>query len=304
MEVSDTGLNEIARVLSALARGDLTETISNDYQGTFGQLKDDANATVAKLTEIVLSLQSAAASITVVAGQPGQGCQPSTRGGHGSTMESMAASLQQLTATVKHNADGAAKAMQLAAATRARAVEGGDVTRRAVLAVDEINGSSRRIVDIIGVIDELAFQTNLLALNAAVEAARAGEQGRGFAVVAAEVRSLAGRSKEAAKEIKTLIIDGVRKAEGGSVLVNESGHKLEEIVNSVKQVADIISEIASASREQAQGLELVNRAAIEMDGVMQRNARELASAVAMFTLQESRESLDEWHEPHSLRAVR
>jgi len=166
------------------------------------------------------------------------------------------------------------------------------VTQRAVLAVDEINNASRQIVDIIGVIDDIAFQTNLLALNAAVEAARAGEQGRGFAVVANEVRSLAGRSKAAAKQIKDLIEDSARKVENGSQLVNQSGQKLYEIVDSVKKVTEIVGEIATASREQAHGIEQVNQAMTEMDQIMQRNSRELAKAVAVFKVagQEDREN--------------
>ena len=152
----------------------------------------------------------------------------------------------------------------------------------AVAAVDEINTSSKRIVDIIDVIDDIAFQTNLLALNAAVEAARAGEQGKGFAVVASEVRNLAGRSKEAAAEIKNLIHDSVSKVERGSQLVNESGQRLSQIVASAQQVTDIIAEIAAASRQQAQGIEQVSQAVNQMDGVMQDNARNLAQSVARF----------------------
>jgi len=170
--------------------------------------------------------------------------------------------------------------------------------------VEEINHSSRQIADIIGVIDDIAFQTNLLALNAAVEAARAGEQGRGFAVVATEVRSLAGRSKAAAKQIKDLIEDSARKVANGSQLVNESGQKLSEIVESVKKVTQIVGEIATASREQALGIEQVNQAMTAMDQVMQKNARELANAVSVFKVAGQRHqdisatSLDE-----SVRAV-
>ncbi len=283
MEVSDCGLSEIARVLGALATGDLTETIDATYQGTFGRLKDDANATVAKLSQIVTGLKHSAAAISMTFGDGarGVGSRPGTDGG-GSRMEETAKALKELTETVRHNADGAAQATELAAAARTLAEEGGEVAGRAVRAVDEINGSSHRIVDIIGVIDEIAFQTNLLALNAAVEAARAGEQGRGFAVVAAEVRNLAGRSASAAKEIKDLINDSVRAVEHGSQLVNESGRKLAEIVASAKKVTDIILEIASASRQQAHGIEQVSRAVNEMDRVMGENARNLADSVALF----------------------
>jgi len=283
MEVSDNGLSEVARMLGAMAEGDLTQRISSEYHGTFGQLKDDANATVNRLTEIVIGLQSSADAINAISGEGAAANRGNSYDGqHVSTMDGTASALEELTATVKLNADGAAQATQLALATQTLAEEGGIVTQRAVVAVDEINSASRQIVDIIGVIDDIAFQTNLLALNAAVEAARAGEQGRGFAVVATEVRSLAGRSKAAAKQIKDLIGDSARKVANGSQLVNQSGQKLNEIVDGVKKVAEIVGEIATASREQAQGIEQVNQAMMEMDQVMQRNARELAKAVAVF----------------------
>jgi methyl-accepting chemotaxis protein len=185
-----------------------------------------------------------------------------------------------MTSTVKQNADNAGQANQLATAARDQAEKGGAVVGRAVKAMTEINESSKKIADIIGVIDEIAFQTNLLALNAAVEAARAGEQGRGFAVVASEVRSLAGRSATAAKEIKDLIQDSVKKVEDGSVLVAQSGQTLEQIVSSVKKVSDIIAEIAAASREQSSGIEQVNRSVMQMDEMTQQNAALVEEASA------------------------
>jgi methyl-accepting chemotaxis protein len=190
--------------------------------------------------------------------------------------------MEEMTSTVKQNADNAGHANQLAIAARDQAEKGGAVTAKAVSAMTEINESSRKIADIISVIDEIAFQTNLLALNAAVEAARAGEQGRGFAVVASEVRSLAGRSATAAKEIKDLIQDSVRKVEDGSARVTQSGHTLEEIVASVKKVSDIVAEIAAASREQSAGIEQVNQTVVQMDETTQQNAAlvEEASAAA------------------------
>jgi methyl-accepting chemotaxis protein len=285
MQVSETGLSEVARVLAALARGDLTETIAASYQGTFGQLKDDANATVSNLHDIVAGLKNSAAAINATFSHRNAANGNSARTRNLSQMEEAGKSLSQLTETVKLNADGATQAMLLATEARTLAEQGGEIATRAVRAVDEINGSSRRIVDIIGVIDEIAFQTNLLALNAAVEAARAGEQGRGFAVVAAEVRSLAGRSKDAAKEIKELINASVRTVEHGSQLVNESGHKLADIVASTKKVTDIIVEIASASRQQAQGIEQVNRAVNQMGSVMAENARNLTDSVAVFKME-------------------
>ena len=197
-----------------------------------------------------------------------------------SSLEETASSMEQMTTTVKQNADNTSQANQLVSAARAQAEKGGQVTAKAVSAMTEINEASRKITDIIGVIDEIAFQTNLLALNAAVEAARAGEQGRGFAVVASEVRNLAGRSAAAAKEIKALIEDSTRKVEDGSVLVSESGKMLEQIVVAVKKVSDIVAEIASASREQSAGIEQVNRAVMQMDEMTQQNAAVVEQATA------------------------
>jgi methyl-accepting chemotaxis protein len=177
-----------------------------------------------------------------------------------------------MTSTVKNNADNAAHARQLAEAAREQAERGGRVVGSAVAAMSEINAASKKIADIIGVIDEIAFQTNLLALNAAVEAARAGEQGRGFAVVASEVRNLASRSAGAAKEIKALIHDSVGKVNEGTRLVDESGKVLDEIVTRVKSVTDVMAEIASSSREQASGIEQVNKAVTLMDTMTQQNA--------------------------------
>jgi methyl-accepting chemotaxis protein len=188
--------------------------------------------------------------------------------------------MEEMTTTVKQNADNAGQANQLAMAARDQAEKGGSVVSQAVKAMADINDASKKIADIIGVIDDIAFQTNLLALNAAVEAARAGEQGRGFAVVASEVRSLAGRSATAAKEIKELIQDSVRKVEDGSVLVTQSGQTLEKIVASVKKVSDIVAEIAAASREQSSGIEQVNRAVMQMDELTQQNAALVEEATA------------------------
>lgn len=185
-----------------------------------------------------------------------------------------------MTSTVSQNAENAQYADQLAITAREQADEGGKVVAQAVTAMREINTSSKQIVDIIGVIDEIAFQTNILALNAAVEAARAGEQGRSFAVVASEVRNLAGRSATAAKEIQGLIQDSVEKVESSSRLVDESGVALKEITNSVKKVSDVVAEISAASMEQADGIKQVNRALMQMDGMTQQNASLVEEAVA------------------------
>ena len=205
-------------------------------------------------------------------------------------LEETASSMEEMTVTVKRNADNARHANQLATEARDQAERGGAVAMRAVDAMAEINTSSRRIADIIGVIDEIAFQTNLLALNAAVEAARAGEQGRGFAVVASEVRNLAQRSATAAREIKELIQDSVAKVQDGSKLVDESGRHLNEIVAAAKKVADIIGEISAASQQQASGLDQVNGAIMQMDESTQQNAamaEETSSVAASMTAQAS-----------------
>jgi len=199
--------------------------------------------------------------------------------------------MEEMTTTVKQNADNANQANQLAIAAREQAEQGGAVVGKAVSAMAGIDDAAKKIADIIGVIDEIAFQTNLLALNAAVEAARAGEQGRGFAVVASEVRNLAGRSASAAKEIKDLIQDSVRKVSDGSALVTQSGHTLEQIVMSVKKVSDIVAEIAAASREQSSGIDQVGRAIMQMDELTQQNAAlvEEATAASKSLAEQSRE---------------
>lgn len=197
-----------------------------------------------------------------------------------SSLEETASSMEELTSTVRQNADNARQANQLAANASEVAVKGGSVVAQVVDTMGSIKESSRRIVDIIGVIDGIAFQTNILALNAAVEAARAGEQGRGFAVVATEVRNLAQRSAAAAKEIKTLIGDSVDKIDAGSNLVDEAGKTMGEIVTSVKQVTDIMGEIAAASHEQSAGIEQVNQAVTQMDEVTQQNAALVEQAAA------------------------
>ena len=199
--------------------------------------------------------------------------------------------MEQLTSTVKQNADNASQANQLAMSASGVAVKGGQVVSQVVETMGAISTSSRKISDIIGVIDSIAFQTNILALNAAVEAARAGEQGRGFAVVAGEVRTLAGRTGEAAKEIKHLIQDSVHKVEEGSLQVTQAGQTMDEIVSSVQRVTDIMGEITAASLEQTSGLEQINRAVAEMDLVTQQNAAlvEESTAAAQSMQQQTRD---------------
>ncbi len=284
METSSVGLSEVVRVLGALAEGDLTETIENEYEGTFGKLKDDSNATVEQLTRIITEIRDATESINTAAIQIASGNADLSQRTEeqASSLEETASSMEELTSTVKQNAENAKQASQLAATASEVAVKGGTVVSQVVTTMSSINESSKKIVDIISVIDGIAFQTNILALNAAVEAARAGEQGRGFAVVASEVRNLAQRSAAAAKEIKTLIGDSVDKVEVGSKLVETAGKTMEDIVVSVKRVTDIMSEIAAASHEQSAGIEQVNQAVTQMDQVTQQNAAlvEEASAAA------------------------
>ena len=265
---------QIAEVMGELSRGNLQRRIDQDYQGTFGRVKDDINRTVVKLDQIVKELSSAADRVETGSEEISQGNinLSSRTEQQASSLQETASSMEQLTSTVRNNADNAQQANQVAANARQLAERGGDVVGNAISAMEQINTASGKIAKIIGVIDEIAFQTNLLALNASVEAARAGEQGRGFAVVATEVRNLAGRSATAAKEIKELIQDSVSKVQAGSALVDESGATLEEIVTGVKKLGNIIAAIAAASAEQSSGINQVNQAITSMDEVTQQNA--------------------------------
>ncbi|PPE74069.1 diguanylate cyclase [Solimonas fluminis] len=282
LQTNEAGLNEVVRVLGALAKGDLTEKITAEYKGTFGQMKDDANKTVEQLTAIVSQIKNATdtintASREITAGNTDLSARTEQQA---ASLEETASSMEELTSTVKQNAENAKQANQLAIGASDIAVKGGQVVSEVVTTMAAINESSKKIVDIISVIDGIAFQTNILALNAAVEAARAGEQGRGFAVVAAEVRSLAQRSAGAAKEIKSLIGDSVEKVGNGSKLVEQAGKTMDEIVTSVKRVTDIMSEITAASQEQSQGIEQVNQTITQMDEVTQQNAALVEEATA------------------------
>jgi methyl-accepting chemotaxis protein len=281
-------------VLGALAKGDLTEKITNEYKGTFGQLKDDSNKTVVQLSEIVGQIRVATDSINTASKEiaTGNSDLSSRTEEQASSLEETASSMEELTSTVKQNAENAKQANQLAIGASAVAVKGGQVVSKVVDTMGSINESSKKIVDIISVIDGIAFQTNILALNAAVEAARAGEQGRGFAVVATEVRNLAQRSAAAAKEIKSLISDSVEKVGSGTKLVDQAGKTMEEIVTSIKRVTDIMSEITAASQEQSAGIEQVNTAITQMDEVTQQNAALVEEAAAAAeSLQEQAQNL-------------
>lgn len=280
--IADDVINDTARVLDALAHGRLTETISADYQGSFGKLKQDSNATVAKLTEIITNIRESASTVSTGANEIAQGNADLSQRteSQASNLEETASSMEEMTSAVKQTSENSIHANELAVSASQQAEQGGEVVSRAVTAMDEINQASNKIADIIGVIDEIAFQTNLLALNAAVEAARAGEQGRGFAVVAGEVRNLAQRSAGAAKEIKDLIRDSVDKVNAGTNLVNESGKTLEDIVTSVKRVTDMIEEISVAAKEQSSGIEQVNGAIAQMDEMTQQNAALVEEATA------------------------
>ena len=280
--VISSGLSDVARVLQRVAQGDLTQTIDADYQGLFGQLKDDTNTTVERLREVVGRIKEATEAINTAAQEiaAGNNDLSSRTEEQASSLEETASSMEELNATVRQNAENARQANELAKSSNEGVVRGGEVVKRVVVTMGEIQDSSRKIADIIGVIDSIAFQTNILALNAAVEAARAGEQGRGFAVVATEVRNLAQRSATAAKEIKTLIAESVGKVESGAKLVGEAGSTMDEVVSSFRSVANLVTEISGASREQSSGIEQVTQAVGQMDEVTQQNAALVEEAAA------------------------
>jgi methyl-accepting chemotaxis protein len=300
-------LTSAVRVARMVAEGDLTSEIivtSKDETGQLMQALKDMNNDLARM---VCELRNGIDTIATASREVASGNQDlsSRTEQQASSLEETASSMEELTSTVQQNADNAQQANQLAGSASDIAAKGGAVVGEVVVTMESINESSKKIVDIIGVIDSIAFQTNILALNAAVEAARAGEQGRGFAVVATEVRSLAQRSAAAAKEITTLIDDSVRKVGAGAKLVNQAGATMDEIVESVQRVTDIMGEITAASKEQTSGIEQINQAISQMDQVTQQNAalveeaaaaseamqdqsRKLADAVGVFKVDNSR----------------
>ena len=287
LEAMARPLNEVRRVTEAIAAGRLTESIDEAYEGEFGAVVDSLNRSTSNLQQVVGRISNACAEIARVGSEISAGNSDlnNRTQQQAAALEETASTVEELTATVKKNAENARNADKLASDARDVAFTGGEVVKQAVEAMSEIDTSSQRIADIIGVIDEIAFQTNLLALNAAVEAARAGDQGRGFAVVATEVRNLAQRSANAAREIKVLIKDSLDKVEDGTRLVNRSGSTLENIMSGVKKVSDIVAEIAAASDEQATSIDQVNQAIAQMDETTQQNAalveQATASAIAM-----------------------
>nr|WP_238344151.1 methyl-accepting chemotaxis protein [Ramlibacter lithotrophicus] len=277
-------LRSAVRIATTVAAGDLTARIEVGSTDETGQLMQALKAMNEGLARLVGQVRAGTDSIATASGQIASGNQDLSQRTEeqAASLEETAASMEELTGTVKQNADNARQANQLAQLASEVAVKGGSVVGQVVDTMGGINAASRKIADIITVIDGIAFQTNILALNAAVEAARAGEQGRGFAVVASEVRSLAQRSAAAAKEIKALIDDSVGKVDAGSQLVDQAGQTMQEIVGSIRRVTDIMGEIAAASQEQTRGIEQVNQAITQMDQVTQQNAAlvEEASAAA------------------------
>ncbi|MCP5338755.1 MAG: PAS domain S-box protein [Sinobacteraceae bacterium] len=309
-------VTEVRQLVDAANQGDLTKRMAVEGKpGLFAAIGNGVNDLTGNLTDIVTQVKAAAGEVAHGANEISQGNADLSQRTEeqASNLEETASSMEEMTSTVKQTADNAAQAKQLATTAREQAEKGGSVVSNAVRAMTEISEASKKIADIIGVIDEIAFQINLLALNAAVEAARAGEQGRGFAVVASEVRSLAGRSATAAKEIKTLIQDSVRKVEEGATLVNESGQTLQQLEGAVKRVNDIVSEVAATCLEQSSGIEQVNTAVMQMDEMTQQNAAlvEEVSAASQ-SMAEQAAALNEMmeryrvpgsQEPHGARAV-
>lgn len=277
-----TSINEAVKIAQTVASGDLTYNIVVRSKDETGQLLQALKEMNDSLVLIVGQVRTGTDTIATASGQIASGNLDlsSRTEQQASSLEETASSMEELTSTVKQNAANAQQANDLAESASDVALKGGAVVSQVIHTMGSIDESAKKIVDIIGVIDGIAFQTNILALNAAVEAARAGEQGRGFAVVASEVRNLAQRSAAAAKEIKTLISNSVEQVDAGSKLVNQAGATMDEVVASVKRVTDIISEITTAGREQTSGIEQINQAITQMDTVTQQNAALVEEAAA------------------------
>ncbi|RJG01206.1 methyl-accepting chemotaxis protein [Noviherbaspirillum sedimenti] len=275
-------LEEAVKIAKSVAEGDLTQSFATDARDETGQLlvalRDMNDSLAHTVGQVLTAIDTIGVGTRQIAS--GNADLSARTESQASSLEQTASSMEELTTTVKQNADNARQANLLVVSASDYAVKGGQVVGQVVETMGSIKDSSRKIVDIIGVIDSIAFQTNILALNAAVEAARAGEQGRGFAVVAAEVRSLAQRSAGAAKEIKSLIGDSVERVDAGAKLVDDAGKTMDEIVSSVKHVADIMAEITAASQEQSSGIEEVNRAIAQMDEMTQQNSSLVEQAAA------------------------
>lgn len=295
LQVSEQSLGDISQVLQAIANGDLTKRVERQYQGTFEQLKNGCNQTATKLSQMLTEIAEASSQINQAASEISRGnTDLSVRTEQqAANLEETASSMEELTQTVRQNSESAVKASELATDARTIAEHGGEMIQQVVTTMQSINESAQQIADIISVMDGIAFQTNILALNAAVEAARAGEQGRGFAVVAAEVRSLAQRSANSAKDIKTLISASVSRIHTGNQQVEQSGSTMQQIVQSIRSVEQLMRDIANASSEQTAGLDEISRAVTQMDDMTQQNAAlvEEAAAAAESLLQQA-EQLD------------
>ncbi|WP_312707779.1 methyl-accepting chemotaxis protein [Stenotrophomonas sp.] len=275
-------VDDVRRMLAALAQGDLDQRMHGDYQGAFAAIARDANATAATLSSMVGHIQQCATAISTAASEiaAGNGALSERSERQAAHLQETAASMEELTATVRQNASHAHQASELASSTQGVASEGDRAMQRVVDTMQAIEAASRRIGDITGVIDGIAFQTNILALNAAVEAARAGEQGRGFAVVASEVRVLAQRSASAAHEIKGLIDEAGRQVSEGAHLVADAGRRMQGIVSGVQDVSALMQEISGASQEQSSGIEQINQTVVQMDQATQQNAALVEEATA------------------------